>query len=54
MEEALTSDYADNLKKAADSEYESLINNDTWTIVELVLQLDASGSLKLNKTVKVE
>jgi len=35
IEEALSSDYADNWKEAADSEYESLMNNDTWKLVEL-------------------
>jgi len=43
MEEAITSDYADNWKKAADSEYESLMNNDTWTLVELPSNRAAIG-----------
>ena len=35
MEEALSSDHAKEWKEAADSEYESLIENETWEHVEL-------------------
>ena len=35
IEEALTSDYAKERKAAADSEYESLLENETWELVEL-------------------
>ena len=35
MEEALTSDHAKEWKAAADSEYKSLIENETWELVEL-------------------
>ena len=35
MEEALSSDHAKEWKEAADSEYESLIENETWELVEL-------------------
>jgi hypothetical protein len=35
MEEALTSDHAREWTEAADSEYESLLKNETWELVEL-------------------
>ena len=35
MEEALTSEYSKEWKAAADSEYKSLIENETWDLVEL-------------------
>ena len=35
MEEAMASDQAAEWKRAADSEYESLISNETWELVEL-------------------
>ena len=35
LEEALTTDHAKQWKTAADSEYESLIKNETWTLGEL-------------------
>ena len=35
MEEALTGDHAKDWKAAADSEYESLMENETWELVEL-------------------
>ena len=35
FEEAMTSDYAQEWKAAADSEYQSLLENDTWELVEL-------------------
>ena len=35
MQEAMASDYAAEWKQAADLEYESLICNDTWELVEL-------------------
>ena len=35
MEEAMSSDQAAEWKQAADSEYESLISNETWELVEL-------------------
>ena len=35
MEEALTSDHAKEWKAAADSEYKSLTENETWELVEL-------------------
>lgn len=35
MEEAMASDQAVERKQAADSEYESLISNETWELVEL-------------------
>ena len=35
MEEALSGDHATDWKEAADLEYESLINNSTWELVEL-------------------
>ena len=35
MEEAMASDQAAEWKQAADSEYESLISNETWELVEL-------------------
>ena len=36
MEEALTTKHAKQWKDAADSEYESLMMNDAWTLVELL------------------
>ena len=35
LEEALTTKYAKQWKDDADSEYESLLKNETWTLVEL-------------------
>ena len=35
MDEALSSDYLTRWKQAADSEYESLIENETWDLVQL-------------------
>ena len=35
LEEALTTDHAKQWKAAADLEYESLMKNETWTLVEL-------------------
>ena len=35
LEEALTTDHAKQWKAAADSEYESLMKNETWTLLEL-------------------
>ena len=35
MDEALSSDYSTQWKQAADSEYECLIENETWDLVQL-------------------
>ena len=43
MKEALSSDYADDWKRAADSEYEALIKNHTWELVELPSGRNAIG-----------
>ena len=43
MDEALASDHADKWKIAADSEYESLMTNRTWELVELPPDRDAIG-----------
>ena len=43
MDEALASDHADKWKIVADSEYESLMTNRTWELVELPPDRDAIG-----------
>ena len=35
MEEAMASEYSAQWRQAADSEYESLITNETWELVDL-------------------
>ena len=35
IEEALASDFADKWKQATDAEFRSLMNNQTWNLVEL-------------------
>ena len=35
MEKAMASEYSAQWRQAADSEYESLITNETWELVEL-------------------
>ena len=54
MEEALSGDHANDWKRAADSQYESLIKNETWELVELPRDRKAIGYLKSSMTVKVE
>ena len=44
MEEALTSDLSSEWKQAADSEYKSLIDNQTWDLVELPNGREPIGS----------
>ena len=49
MEEALTSEYSKEWKAAADSEYKSLMENETWDLVELPdgeKPTDVNGSSK--------
>ena len=48
MEEALSSDHAKEWKEAADSEYESLIENETWELVELPSGRKPIGCLRSN------
>ena len=43
LEEALASDHAEEWKTAIDSEYESLIENETWELVELPSERKAIG-----------
>jgi len=43
MEEALSGNHANDWKRAADSEYESLIKNETWELVELPSDRKAIG-----------
>ena len=50
MEEALESRLSKSWKEAADSEYQSLIENETWELMELPNgrnQLDVNGCLRL-------
>lgn len=35
LKEALSGDYSEQWKEAADAEYQSLQDNDTWELVEL-------------------
>ena len=52
IEEALAGEHAKEWKAAPDSEYESLMENETWELVELTgRQLDASGCSKSNTQV---
>ena len=44
MDEALTSDLSNEWKEAADSEYNSLLQNKTWDLVELPSGRKAIGS----------
>ena len=44
MDEALTSDLSNKWKEAADSEYDSLLQNKTWELVELPSGRKAIGS----------
>ena len=43
IEEALASEYSKEWKEAADSEYKSLMENDTWELVELPENREAIG-----------
>ena len=44
MEEALTSDLSSEWKQAADSEYKSLMDNQTWDLVKLPNGREPIGS----------
>ena len=43
LEEALASQHSREWKEAADSEYQSLVDNDTWDLVELPANRTAIG-----------
>ena len=54
MKEAMASDYATEWKEAADLEYESLISNKTWELVELPVGCTPIGCLRLSTPVMGE
>ena len=44
MDEALSGEHSDLLKQAADSEYDSLLENETWDLVPLPSRRKPIGS----------